>query len=210
MAHETAESVWLRTRQSLLARVKGERDESAWQEFYQMYWRAVYGYAIHFGMPPQAAEDIVQEVFIKLLRRLPEFCYDRRKGRFLSWVKTVTRSTVIDHYRRLQRRMEGGVREEPDEEGKSPLERIPADLDRDQPDWDREVKEAMLVTALERVQTRVKPVNFQAFRRYAINDEDAEEVASDLGISRNAVFIAKNRILKMLRDEVESIHPEYE
>ena len=90
-------SVWLRTRASLLARLKGADSEPAWDEFYDMYWRAIYGYALHFGVHPQHAGDIVQEVFVKIFRNMPSFEYDRTRGRFLTWVKTVTRNTVMDH-----------------------------------------------------------------------------------------------------------------
>jgi RNA polymerase sigma factor (sigma-70 family) len=207
----TEESVWLRTRASLLARIKGQPDEAVWSEFYNMYWRAIYGYAVRFGMPHNDAADIVQEVFVKLFRRLPSFDYDRRKGRFLGWVKTITRTTVIDFFRRLNARVEGQNRVEPDARGVSPLDNMAdpkaaTDTDRWEAAWER----SLLTLALERIRERVKAENFEAFRLYALENEPADEVATALGISRNTVFIAKSRILQMLKAEIEILRQETE
>ena len=78
--------VWLQTRASLLDRLDGDVREQDWEEFYEMYWRVIYGYGRGWGLSPDDAEDLVQEVMVTVLRRLPAFEYDRSRGRFLSWI----------------------------------------------------------------------------------------------------------------------------
>ena len=61
-----------RTSESLVVRLTAGIDDDAWEEFYRLYWRAVYGYALRFSSERSAAEDIVQEVFVKIMSELNE------------------------------------------------------------------------------------------------------------------------------------------
>ncbi len=197
-------SVRLLTRPSLVERVK-EGSDSAWEEFYRLYWRAVYGYARKFGVGKAAVDDVVQEVFFKLARGLPGFEYDRKRGRFLSWIKTITRNTVIDHVRRHKARVEGrnivsmdatdcGVAAIPDDE--------PVEL----PDpWRAEMEDAILAEAFERVKASVNEAGFESFMRFAWEGQPAAEVARALGISENSVYVNKHRILGKLQAAVAAI-----
>jgi len=197
-------SVRLLTRPSLVERVK-EGSDSAWEEFYRLYWRAVYGYARKFGVGKAAVDDVVQEVFFKLAKGLPGFKYDRKRGRFLSWIKTITRNTVIDHVRRHKARVEGrsvvsmdatdcGMAELPDDG--------PAEL----PDpWRSEMEDAILAEAFERVKASVNEASFESFMRFAWEGRPAAEVARALGISENSVYVNKHRVLAKLQAAVAAI-----
>jgi RNA polymerase sigma-70 factor, ECF subfamily len=209
-AKKTPQSVWLRTRVSLIGRLQSDVvDDASWTEFYEIYWRAIYGYALGFGMSSAEADDIVQEVFVKLFRQLPSFQYNRSKGRFLSWIKTVTRNTTYDALRRKQVRAEGQPRLTASEDGPDPLERLadPESLESDQR-WDREWEQSVLLLGLERVREKVEESTYMAFVLYAIDSLPPADVAKQLNISINAVYVAKNRMLKHLKDEVQQIRKE--
>lgn len=207
---EQQRSIWLRTRVSLIGRLQGESvDDSSWSEFYNMYWRAVQGYACSFGMSSGEADDIVQEVFIKLFRQLPSFDYQPRKGRFLSWVKTITRNTTYDALRRKQSRIEGQPRLELSPNGVDPLTALPDPNQATMDDrWEREWEQSLLVMALERIRTTVDEHTYQAFRLYAIEGLPAQEVVSRTGIETNTLYVTKNRLLKRVKSEVQRLRKE--
>jgi RNA polymerase sigma factor (sigma-70 family) len=197
-------SVRLPTRRSLIERVKGG-SQSAWEEFYRLYWRAIYGYALKFGVSKTAVDDVVQEVFFKLARGLRGFEYDRQKGRFLSWVKTITRNTVIDHVRRHKSRVEGKSVVSMDATNCGIVD-LPAAEPVDLPDpWRAEMERAILAEAFERVKASVNESCFESFMQFAWKERPASEVAQALGISENSVYVNKHRVLAKLQAAVASI-----
>jgi RNA polymerase sigma-70 factor, ECF subfamily len=204
-------SVWMQTRVSLIQRLRGETPaQEDWQDFYKMYWRPVYTFARRFGISGSDAEDLVQEVMITLLRNLPSFGYDRAKGRFLSWVKSITRNKVIDWHRRQKARVEGRLqRAEPGGDGEDVIEKIAAPGAASTKDaWDEEWENAVLAMALERVRGRVDADTFDVFRQYVVEGVSAEDVALGKGVSINTVYQIRKRVLAYLKEEALKIHDE--
>jgi RNA polymerase sigma-70 factor, ECF subfamily len=203
---QPSSSVWLRTQEGLIARIRESDANEAWEEFYQTYCRVIYNYARRFGLSNDDAEDIVQEVFVKIMRKLPSFHYDRSRGRFLSWIKTITRTTATDFLRRRQARIEGQPRVE-SPEGATPLvEQIPDPNSPDTPDpWHDEWRESLLKQALSRVRTHVDVKTFRAFVLCAFEGRQPAGVARALGMSTNSVYVAKSRVLRQLKREVEAL-----
>src|SRR6185503_8565241 len=85
---------FLPTRQSLLSRLRDCHDQAGWREFFDAYWRLIYNVARKSGMSDSEAQDVVQNTFIYLTRRMPNFKYDRTRGSFKSWLRVVTRSRI--------------------------------------------------------------------------------------------------------------------
>ena len=69
------------TRASLLLRLKEQGDEQTWREFYAICGRMIFGFALRFQMSHSEAEDVVQEVCVKMFRQILSFDYTRRKER---------------------------------------------------------------------------------------------------------------------------------
>jgi RNA polymerase sigma-70 factor, ECF subfamily len=204
----SVDSVWLRTRASLIARLQGDVDSVSWEDFYDTYWRAIYGYAIHFGAPHGEAEDVVQEVLLKVFRKMATFEYDRGRGRFLSWLKTLTRTSVCDRFRRRRVRVEGHLQQELDGVT-TRIASLPDPDSLDIPDpWERERRGAILASALERVEQRVAPKTYRAFLMYALEDKPAASVARELGIAVDNVYVYRSRVVSLLRDEVRHLQEE--
>lgn len=189
------------TSTSLLLRLQQENDESSWQEFYNIYGRLIFGYSLHFNVSYSEAEDIVQEVCIKVFRQIDRFNYSPQRGRFRGWLKTITRNTVIDYLRRRQRRRDAA------QEFRETSEAMFLDFEAKVDDemWEWEWKKTLYETALDRVRERVDAGTFQAFRLYALENMDIDAVVKESGLNANAVYAVKHRILKYVREEVERL-----
>ena len=73
-------------------------DAAAWQEIVQQYHRRIYNICYRFSGPGDDASDLTQEVFIKMYRTLST--YDTSRASFMTWVTTVTRNLLVDHFRK--------------------------------------------------------------------------------------------------------------
>ena len=75
-------------------------DPAAWQQFVLLQHRRIYGICYRFTGSPTDAEDLTQEVFLKVYRNLGS--YDLGKGSFHTWITTLTRNLLVDHFRRTR------------------------------------------------------------------------------------------------------------
>src|SRR5579859_7688076 len=96
----------LPTRQSLLSRLRDWQDQAGWREFFDTYWRLIYNVARQTGLNDAEAQDVVQNTFIYLTRRMRSFHYDRTRGSFKSWLRVVTRSRIHVYCRMEKSRAE--------------------------------------------------------------------------------------------------------
>ena len=180
---------------SLLECLKQPVDQKAWSQFVQLYTPLIYSWSRQLGMREPDAADLVQEVFAQLVRNMPGFVYDSR-GSFRSWLKTVTLNKWRDHCRRLAVR--------PHEVPSTAIVRAlePAG----EIDFDEAEHRAYLVArVLELIQREFQPTTWQAVWEFVVAGRPAAEVAQMLGISENAVYLAKGRVLRRLRQELAGL-----
>lgn len=88
------------TSSSLLLRLRRPGEAAAWQRFIDLYTPLLYYWACRTGFAGQDAADLVQDVFVTLLQKLPQFEYQPGKGRFRSWLRTVTENRWRDLLRK--------------------------------------------------------------------------------------------------------------
>jgi len=203
----------LPTRQSLLTRLRDWQDQDGWREFFDSYWRLIYNVARKSGLGDAEAQDVVQTTFMYLARRMPSFHYDRARGSFKSWLRVVTRSR-ISVYRRREKIGEKFNREPlPGEEGDevSAMEQIP-DPAADALDevWQREWEENLLQAAFRRVRPKVSSQQLLIFRLATPGDLPLTQVAKKLGVSLAQVYLARHRVGKLLKAEVQRLRRETE
>src|SRR6185503_20541309 len=158
---------FLPTRQSLLSRLRDCHDQAGWREFFDSYWRLIYNFARKSGLGDAEAQDVVQNTFIYLSRRMPNFRYQPERGSFKSWLRVVTRSR-INVYRRREKANESHMRQPlpgMDDDRADPFDQIP-DSAADVLDevWQREWEENLVNTALRRVRTKVSSQQLLIFR----------------------------------------------
>lgn len=145
------------------------------------------------------AEDICQEVMRKLVEHLPQF-ERRRDGSFRAWLKTIT-SNEVNHYWR--RRCRDAIRNGDD--GSVWAEALQDPHSELSQEWDREHANHVLKRLLELVAPEFSPSSWQAFHMRVFQERPTAEVAAALGISENAVDIAKSRVLARLREEADGL-----
>ena len=90
----------LPTRRSLIERLRDLDDQASWRQFFDMYWKLLYGAAIRAGLSDQEAEDVVQETVIGVARKMETFRYEPAVCSFKGWLVHVTRCRIADQFRR--------------------------------------------------------------------------------------------------------------
>lgn len=202
----------LPTRQSLLTRLRDWQDQDGWRDFFDSYWRLIYNVARKSGLSDADAQDVVQTTFMYLARRMPNFHYDRARGSFKSWLRAVTRSR-ISVYRRGEKADERFNREPlPGDENDIPLvEQVP-DPAADALDgvWQREWEENLLKSAFRHVRSKVTSQQLLIFRTASTGELSAGQVAKKLGVSLARVYLARHRVGKLLKAEIERLRRETE
>jgi RNA polymerase sigma-70 factor (ECF subfamily) len=187
----------METRASLIERVRDNADTSAWGEFFSVYQPLLLAYVRHRGVSEQDAADVVQDVFAKLTGALARFEFDARRGRFRTWLWRVTHNALADWARRreVRDRAERGWADEyrPDDDEKSSAE------------WDRLYRRRILDTVLERVRLSAQPATWACFQGRILEDRPAAEIAAELGISVNAVYVNASRMLTRVREECAAL-----
>lgn len=193
---ESQNSAYL-TRATLLERLSAStpRDrEQAWAEFQARYVPVIAGFATRCGANRQDIDDIVQDVLAAFLGAQQEFVYDRGRGRFRGYLKTITvRAAIRRAGKNLRYR---GV----------PLEEV-FDVDLAvEPLWDDVWEQELVAQGLRIVRQECQDNQaFRAFEQYVLLDRPAEIVAAELCTSVNNVHQAKSRITKQLREAVQRL-----
>jgi RNA polymerase sigma factor (sigma-70 family) len=189
------------TRQSLLSRLKDWEDGESWQDFFDTYWRLIYGMARKAGLSDAEAHDIVQETVISVARKIDGFRYDPAVCSFKSWMLQLTRWWIINQLKRRQRDA-GNLPS--DEDGTATRIPDPTEFDLEAI-WDEEWEQNLLAAALERIKSRVDAEQFQIFDLYCVANWPAPKVARTLSVSIGRVYLAKHRIGALLRKEAKAI-----
>lgn len=201
---------WIPTRQSLLTRLKNWDDQEGWREFFETYWRLIYGVARKARLNDTEAQEVVQETVIAIAKKLKqgEFKYHPARGSFKAWLLTLTQWRISDQFRKRQQ----AARRQSDPAGKTDLmEAVPdsAAEERLSQQWDAEWEKNLVQVALDRIKPRVSARTFQIFQLHVLKDWPAEMVVQTLGVSRAQVYLAKHRISAMVRKELARLEKRF-
>ncbi len=183
-----------RTRSTLLIRVRNPADARAWGEFVALYEPLLTAYVRHKGLGAEDARDVVQEVFARLVKVLPEFELDRQRGRFRSWLWQICQSALGDwaRQRRRQARAEDAWLDRLGDQRNS------GECERDEM-WERLHRRRILSFALETVRARSRPTSWACFERHLLQRRPSAEVAGELGLTVAAVNVNCSRVLERVR-----------
>jgi RNA polymerase sigma-70 factor (ECF subfamily) len=180
---------------SLLERLRVEPDPPSWQRLVELYTPLIHGWLRRFALQPQDADDLVQEVLAVVVRELPQFHYDPARGTFRAWLRAVTANRLRAFWRARQTRPQpvGG---EDHDRTLDRLEDPQSDLSRL---WDQEHDTHVVRRLLAQIRPDFEPATWRAFERVVLEGAKPAAVAAELGTTVNAVFIAKHRVLRGLR-----------
>ncbi len=189
------------TSASLLDRAARRQDDTAWQRLVELYGPLIHNWLRRQGVAQPDCDDLFQEVMLVVMRRLPDFRHNRKSGAFRNWLRKITVNCLRQRWRqeRLLPRAPGGSDfldflaqwEDPD----SGISRL----------WNREHDVYVMRRLLESLQSQFHGPTWSAFGLLTLKQKSAAEVAEQLGISVNAVYIAKSRVLSRLRQEAEGL-----
>jgi RNA polymerase sigma-70 factor (ECF subfamily) len=187
----------LHTRPSLLLRVRDARDHEAWRVFTETYAPLVYRYCRQRGLQDADAADVTQEVLAQVARSIRAFQYQPERGRFRDWLGTVTRRKMARFVDKSNApgRGTGG-------DGDDALNELVA---TDDPDWTAEFSAHLLAVAMQRVCPEFEPATWRAFQLLWVENRSGVELARELAQTVDSLYVAKSRVLKRLREEVQAL-----
>lgn len=178
---------------SLLARVVNPADAAAWEEFIDVYGPLVLRRVVGFRVPSSDVDDLTQQIFTRIFRGLQRFRYSRDAGRFRDWLGVVIRNEITRYWRTRDRRPATATA--PDE-----LDLLPQDAV--DPEWQDTYREHVLAVALERTRPHFEDATWRTFVGVWVEQRPASDVAAELGLPVESVYVAKSRVLKALAEEV--------
>jgi len=189
------------TPRSLLERLRVLSDPESWRRLVELYSPLLRTWLHRYAVSATDADDVVQEVLAIVVREIPNFHHDLRRGAFRRWLRNIMVNRLREFWRDR-----GDLRKSPQgitqerflsqlEDPSSPLNDF----------WDREHDRQILQRLLTLLEPEFEPTTWQAFRLVAVEERSVGEAAQALGLSPNAVRIAKSRVLKRLRQEAEGL-----
>ncbi len=186
------------TSASLIRRVKA-RDPEAWQRLSQLYGPLVYRWTRQFGLQPNDAADVVQNVFFSVSRNVDRYSAEGPADSFRGWLWTITRNAVREFHRDKATRPHavGGS------DAHAQFQQISENLAKSDgiDSWNKSSDSTILAhRALKLIQGDFESRTWQAFWRTTLDGQSATDVAEELGLSPKAVRQAKYRVLCRLRE----------
>jgi RNA polymerase sigma-70 factor (ECF subfamily) len=176
---------------ALLDRLRQPADPEAWSRFVELYTPLLYRWACRLGLQDADALDLVQDVLGVLLVKMPAFQYDPGKS-FRAWLHTV----LLNHWRDRRRQS---------------LAPLPDDVPVPDPAeavWEAEYRTYLVGRALRLMRADFEPTTWQACWETAAMGRPPAEVAAELGMTLTAVYIARSRVLRRLREELAGLFEE--
>jgi RNA polymerase sigma factor (sigma-70 family) len=185
------------TRITLLGRLRAmPNDPAVWSEFVDWYGRNIHAWCTAWGLQESDAEDVTQEVFLKLSVQMHGFCYDP-KGSFRAWLKTLTRNAWMVYAVKQRKAGRGSG----DDSSLQKLSTLEARKDLTQR-LDEAFDQELYKEACNLVKLRVEPRTWEAFELLAIHGCSGDEVAARLKMKVATVFVARSKVQRMLREEL--------
>lgn len=185
------------TRASLILRLRDRADQQAWFEFVEIYQPVVYRLARYKGLQHADAEDVVQQVLSAVAGAIERWQPDEDRGRFRTWLQTIARNLIINALsRRAADRASG-------ESGERELLAQQAALDG--PDSQlitTECRREIFQWAARQVRDEFQADTWEAFWHTAVEGRDAAEVARLIAKTPGAVYTARSRVMRRLKQKI--------
>jgi len=178
---------------SLLMRAKA-RDDGAWYQLVQLFSPLVYHWCRQWGLNSHDSENVAQDVFAVVATKIKDFEKRPHTGAFRGWLKQITRNKLIDFTRAAQ----GHPRAIGGSNGYA-LAATTAVVDDDD-SVSREIQ-FLYERAVTIIRGRFSERDWQAFYEFVVNGRPSKDIAAELDMSVNSVYLAKSRILSVLRSE---------
>jgi RNA polymerase sigma-70 factor, ECF subfamily len=181
---------------SLLDRLKVARpDASDWNRLQGIYLPLIERWLSRVPGLGDESADLAQEVLVVVFREVPRFSRQRERS-FRAWLRQVAVNKVRNYRRKLQRRPAAGL-----DQADGFIKRLSDPNDDLAREWDRDHDAHVVQKLMAVVQPDFSSTTWEAFRRFGVDNAPAKKVGEELGLSENAVILARSRVLKRLREE---------
>jgi RNA polymerase sigma factor (sigma-70 family) len=180
---------------SLINRLQQGSDQLSWNQLLGLYKPLIWGWLRRHNTPLQDAEDLTQDVLAIVVRELPKFTHNGQKGAFRAWLRNITANRLRIYWRGNKGRSTTDWQTFADQ-----LEDTGSELAQE---WDRQHDSFLLRKLLDQMEEEFEPKTVKAFRRVALDGVKAELVSQEIGMSVVAIYIAKSRVLRRLREVAE-------
>ncbi len=180
---------------TLLEGLKDAQNDAAWRRFTRQYRPMVVKFAAKLGLNDTEAEDAAQETMAAFVRGYCSGAYDRSKGRLRTWLLGIAFHKIKNARRAAGR--ETVLTDRSDATGFLASLEASNEIEKF---WEEEWQRAVVDDCLEEVARTVDSKTYDAFNRYVLQGQPAQDVAKQLGVTRNAVYISKNRVISKVRE----------
>lgn len=182
------------TSTTLLEGLKDPGNQTVWLQFVDRYRPLIQRYGERLGLSVEDAEDATQASLMAFCEAYREAKYERARGRLGDWLFGIVHNQVRNSQRKRGRRREVPVTE-------TQAGSIPAQSsDEMERVWEEEWQDAIARECLAQVRREVQATTFRAFELHAIEGVEVAEVARQLKLTTNAVYGAKRRVLRRIRE----------
>jgi RNA polymerase sigma-70 factor (ECF subfamily) len=189
------------TRPSLLVRMRDTSDRLAWGEFVEIYSPLIYGFGRKHGLQDADAVDVTQEVLRVISKSIGRFDYDANRGSFRGWLFTIVRNELKDWRAKQRSALVGSG----DASMTEKFDALTVSEEDDSRLWEREHQRRRFEWAAERVRSEVRDATWKAFWQTTVEHQCGQQVATELGLSVAAVYLAKGRVMSRLKELIRLV-----
>jgi len=185
------------TSTELLEGLRNPANEAVWQQYVDRYRPLIERAGVGYGLSRADAEEVAQRSLIDFAKAYGEGSYQRDRGRLRDWLFGIVRNRVRGDRRANARER---ARVAGDQTAGEDLLASAQASDELEALWEEEWRAEIMRQCTDLVRAEVQPRTYEAFRRYALESEPAEDVARSLEIDLEAVYDAKRRVLRRMRE----------
>lgn len=205
------ESETLKTRWTLVGRLKNLDDEQSWGEFDRLYRPVVLRVARRAGLREEEAMEAAQETMASVSKHIRDFVADPARGSFRGWLLTMARWRIKDQFRKRLPVAAHGDRPTGTSPRTSTLERIADGRGVDLEELcDAEWRAWLIQQAMEALQLEVKADHYQVFYLLEVERRPIAEVAQMMGRNRAQMYVVKHRVAAVLKKLLRRLKKEWE
>jgi RNA polymerase sigma-70 factor (ECF subfamily) len=189
------------TPRSLLERLRRQPDNDSWKRLVDLYTPLLLRWLRQTGMDGADADDLLQEVFLAVIRELASFEHNQRRGAFRNWLRTILINRMRGHWNGRRSNLQAANSREMSQTLEQ-LEDPCSDLNQI---WDREHDASVVRRVLDLIEKDFTSSTWYAFQRVVLGGAKPAEVAAEMSMSVNSVLLAKSRVLRRARQEIDGL-----
>jgi RNA polymerase sigma factor (sigma-70 family) len=184
------------TQQTLIQRAQNQDDHQAWDDFVSYYESFIKMVLRKANISLSDEDDLIQKVLLRIWKGLPSYAYQKEKARFRTWLSTIIRNTVITHINRDKSKGEkhNSYLQEVDIVSESAIEEVIHQ------EWMNYVSSI----AMKKVEEVFSGNAIEVFK-LSLLEKNAKQIAAELGISEDSVFVLRSRVKARLKKEVTQL-----